>query len=107
MNNKLKDFNKRLQGFKKKNLNKNNLKKNKNLKDINIVFKSGIELVSPVIVAVFIGIFLDNYFQSKPVFLIIFLILGFSAGIINVFRAVKRLGFEVGFKKKKMINCNI
>ena len=49
---------------------------------------------------VVIGIILDNYFQTKPIFLIIFLILGFASGIFNVFRSVKRLGFEVGFKKK-------
>ncbi len=99
MKKKLKDFNKRLGNLKRLN-SKTKKQKNKDFKDFGTYLKSGIELVSAVIVALFIGLFLDNYFQSKPVFLFIFLILGFAAGIINVFRSVKKLGFEVGFKKK-------
>tara|TARA_B100001123_G_scaffold373843_1_gene438711 strand:- start:232 stop:537 length:306 start_codon:yes stop_codon:yes gene_type:complete len=98
---KLKDFSNRLENLKDSNLKTKNQKKNKNSKDFGIYMKSGVELVSAIIVALVIGIFLDNYFQSKPIFLIIFLILGFAAGIMNVFRSVKKLGFEVGFKKKK------
>ena len=100
MKKKLKDFNKRLENLKNLNSKIKNQKKNKNIKDFGIYLKSGVELVSAIIVALVIGIFLDNYFQSKPIFLIIFLILGFAAGIMNVYRSVKKLGFEVGFKKK-------
>ena len=100
MKKKLKDFNKRLENLKKLNSKTKNQKKNKNFKDFGIYLKSGVELVSAIIVALLIGLFLDNYFQSKPIFLFIFLILGFAAGIMNVFRSVKKLGFEVGFKNK-------
>ncbi len=100
MEKKLKDFSKRLESLKESNSKIKNQKKNKNFKDFGIYLKSGVELISAIIVALVIGLFLDNYFQSKPIFLIIFLILGFAAGIINVFRSVKKLGFEVGFKKK-------
>ena len=97
MKKKLKEFNKRLGNLKKLNSKIKNQKKNK---DFGVYLKSGVELVSAIIVALVIGLFLDNYFQSKPIFLFIFLILGFAAGIMNVFRSVKKLGFEVGFKKK-------
>ena len=100
MKKKLKDFNKRLENLKNSNSKIKNQKKNKNFKDFGVYLKSGVELVSAIIVALVIGVFLDNYFQSKPIFLIIFLILGFAAGIMNVYRSVKKLGFEVGFKKK-------
>ena len=100
MKKKLKDFNKRLGNLKKLNSKIKNQKKNKDFKDFGVYLKSGVELVSAIIIALVIGIFLDNYFQSKPIFLIIFLILGFAAGIMNVYRSVKKLGFEVGFKKK-------
>ena len=99
MKKKLKDFNKRLENLKK--LNSKIKKKNKDFKDFGVYLKSGVELVSAIIVALVIGFFLDNYFQTKPIFLFIFLILGFGTGIMNVFRSVKKLGFEVGFKKKK------
>lgn len=100
MKKKLKDFNKKLENLKNSNSKINNKKKNKNFKDFGVYLKSGVELVSAIIIALVIGLFLDNYFQSKPIFLIIFLLLGFAAGIMNVFRSVKKLGFEVGFKKK-------
>ena len=100
MKKKLKDFNKRLSNLKKLNSKIKNKEKNKGFKDFGVYLKSGVELVSAIIIALVIGLFLDNYFQSKPIFLIIFLFLGFAAGIMNVFRSVKKLGFEVGFKKK-------
>ena len=100
MKKKLKDFKKRLGNLKKLNSKIKNQKKNKDFKYFGVYLKSGVELVSAIIVALLIGLFLDNYFQSKPIFLFIFLILGFAAGIMNVFRSVKKLGFEVGFKKK-------
>ena len=97
MKKKLKDFGKKLETLK---LSNKKIKKKNSFKDLGIFLKSGVELVSAIIIALVIGIFLDNYFQSKPIFLIIFLILGFAAGIMNVYRSVKKLGFEVGFKKK-------
>ena len=97
MKKKLKEFNKRLGNLKKLNSKIKNQKKNEG---VGVYLKSGVELVSAIIVALLIGLFLDNYFQSKPIFLFIFLILGFAAGIMNVFRSVKKLGFDVGFEKK-------
>ena len=101
MKKKLNDFNKKLENLKKLNSKIKNQKKNKDFKDFGTFLKLGVELISAIIVGLVIGLFLDNYFQSKPIFLFFFLILGFAAGIMNVFRSVKRLGFEVGFKKKK------
>jgi len=87
--------------FFQQKIQKKNPKKNKDFKDFGSFLKLGVELISAIIVGLVIGLFLDNYFQSKPIFLFIFLILGFAAGIMNVFRSVKKLGFEVGFRKKK------
>ena len=95
----MQNLNKRLKKFEKKNLKKKNKIKKNN--DLGLFLKAGVELISPIIVGVFIGLFLDNYFNTKPLFLIIFLILGFGGGISNIYKTVKRLGFEVGFKKKK------
>ena len=101
MKKKLKDFEKRLNNIKyrtsKKNKKKNQLPNSQNL---GLYLRSGLELFSSIIVGLVIGIFMDKYLKTSPLFLIIFLVLGFAAGIMNVFRTVKRLGFEVGFKKK-------
>ncbi len=46
-------------------------------------------LVAPVAVCLGLGIWLDNYFKSEPVFLVTGVILGFVVSIINVFRVMK------------------
>jgi ATP synthase protein I len=45
-----------------------------------------VELVSAVVVAVVIGIALDRWLHTSPLFLVIFLALGFVAGVRNVWR---------------------
>lgn len=54
-------------------------------------YKMGVELVAGVVVGVFIGTWLDKYFQTGPVFLLVFLVLGFAAGLLNVFRSAQRM----------------
>ena len=54
-------------------------------------FKLGTELVAAVIVGTIIGFILDNWFGTKPILIIIFFLLGAVAGIMNVFRAAKKM----------------
>tara|TARA_B100001029_G_C14781023_1_gene296484 strand:+ start:115 stop:405 length:291 start_codon:yes stop_codon:yes gene_type:complete len=54
-------------------------------------FKLGTELVAAVTVGTIIGFILDNWFDTKPLLIIIFFLLGAAAGILNVFRAAKRM----------------
>ena len=100
MKKKLKDFEIRLK--KLKNKTSKDYKKNKsiNFKDMGKYLRVGVELFSAILVGIIIGILLDKYFNTSPLFLFIFLLLGSFAGLLNVYRTVKRLGFEVGFKKK-------
>jgi len=49
----------------------------------------GSDLIGSIIVGLFIGLKCDEYFQTKPICLIIFIILGGIAGILNIIRAVK------------------
>ena len=65
MKKKLKDFNKRLSDLKKLNSKIKNQKKNKGFKDFGVYLKSGVELVSAIIIALVIGLFLDNYLQKS------------------------------------------
>lgn len=46
----------------------------------------GIELVSALVVAVAIGWFLDGWLGTRPLFLILFFMLGGAAGVANVWR---------------------
>ena len=54
-------------------------------------FKLGTELVAAVAVGTIIGFILDNWFDTKPVLIIVFFLFGSAAGIMNVFRAAKRM----------------
>ena len=54
-------------------------------------YKMGIELVAGVVVGLIIGIPLDKAFDTQPLFLIVFLFLGFAAGLLNVFRSVNKM----------------
>ena len=72
--------------------------KNKKIKDdgekgffLGKAFKLGTELVAAVAVGAIIGFILDNWFGTKPILIIIFFLLGSAAGILNVFKAAKRM----------------
>ena len=54
-------------------------------------FKLGTELVAAVAVGTIIGFILDSWFGTKPWFIIIFFLLGVTAGILNVIRTAKKM----------------
>ena len=54
-------------------------------------FKLGTELVAAVAVGTIIGFILDNWFDTKPWFIIIFFFIGVIAGILNVIRVAKSM----------------
>lgn len=50
-----------------------------------------LEFSSAIIIALFIGYLLDKIFNTRPIFIIIFLFLGLISGIMNILRFVKKL----------------
>ena len=57
-------------------------------------FRLGTELVAAAVVGTIIGFILDNWFGTKPWFIIIFFIIGVIAGMLNVIRVAKRMQKE-------------
>jgi len=57
-------------------------------------FKISTEIIAALIVGVCIGLFVDNYFNTKPFGLIIFFVLGALAGFLNVYRVMRRIEKE-------------
>lgn len=51
----------------------------------------GVELVAGVAVGGFIGWALDRWLGSAPFLMVVFLVLGAAAGMMNVFRAAKAM----------------
>ena len=54
-------------------------------------FKISTEIISALVVGVGIGLIVDNYFNTKPLGLIIFFIFGALAGFLNVYRVMRRI----------------
>ena len=64
-------------------------KENPQTSNIGQAFKLSTELVAAVLVGTIIGFILDNWFDTKPLFILIFFFVGFAAGILNVVRTAK------------------
>ena len=54
-------------------------------------FRLGTELVAATVVGTIIGFILDNWFGTKPWFIITFFFLGVIAGIYNVIKVAKNM----------------
>ena len=54
-------------------------------------FRLGTELVAAVVVGTIIGFILDNWFGTKPWFIITFFFVGVIAGILNVIRVANNM----------------
>ena len=76
---------------------KNKIKKNEkkmgssNAASLGKALKISTELVAAVIVGTTIGFLLDNWFDIKPLLTIVFFFMGVAAGILNVFKAAKKM----------------
>ena len=76
----------------KKNIKETGEKKiGSNATSFGKALKISTELVSAVVVGSIIGFLLDNWFGTKPMLTICFFFIGVAAGILNVFRAAKRM----------------
>ena len=88
------DFKTRLK-IAKKEIQKASLdEKNKRGLFMGSAFRLGTELVAAVVVGTIIGFILDNWFDTKPWFIIIFFFIGVIAGILNVIRVANNMQKE-------------
>jgi len=55
---------------------------------LGVGMRVGVELVSAMVVAVAIGWALDRWLHTSPLFLVLFVLLGFGAGIANLWRTM-------------------
>ena len=85
------DFKTRLKIAKKEVDQKSNNNDNEKGLFMGSAFRLGTELVAAVVVGTIIGFILDSWFGTKPWFIIIFFLLGVTAGILNVIRTAKKM----------------
>tara|TARA_Y100001970_G_scaffold278957_1_gene385467 strand:- start:740 stop:1027 length:288 start_codon:yes stop_codon:yes gene_type:complete len=89
--NDLEDLKTRLKIAKSKLQNKNLEKTERKGVFLGNAFKLGTELVAAVAIGTIIGFILDNWFGTKPILIIVFFLFGAAAGIVNVFKAAKKM----------------
>jgi ATP synthase protein I len=56
-----------------------------------VAFRIATDLVAAIAVGVGIGWLLDSWLETKPLFLLVFFLIGVAAGIMNVIRVANRL----------------
>ena len=81
------DFSRRLDEKQKK---KHRIHNNK--KGYSLGMKISMDLVSSIIAGVLIGLGVDKIFSTKPIFFIIFLLLGIITGFYSLYKSIKKLG---------------
>jgi len=63
---------------------------------VGVGFRIGIELVAGVLVGAGLGWFIDSKLETKPIFMLAFIALGFAASVLSVLRILKNLDQAVG-----------
>ena len=72
----------------------NDKEKNKgesDFKGLSFAYRISTELAAALIVSVLIGLGIDKFFNTKPFGLITLIILGFLAGLLNIYRLIRRI----------------
>ncbi len=85
------EFETRLKSAKEKIKRELEAKKGVETSNLGHAFKMSTELVASVAVGTIIGFILDNWFDTKPWFIITFFFAGVAAGILNVVRSAKKM----------------
>ena len=62
----------------------------KYIKLLAIASTMGISMVLALVIAIIVGYYLDKWFQTSPLFFLIFMVLGIVAGFRNIYVIMKR-----------------
>lgn len=56
------------------------------LKNLALISQIGISMITPIILGVYIGGWIDRWAGTKGVFMLVFIILGVGGGFMNLFK---------------------
>ncbi len=66
---------------------------------LGLAMRVSVELVSALAIGVFVGWLLDRWLGTGPWLMLVFILLGGAAGILNVYRLARGFGYAVGYKQ--------
>jgi len=61
-------------------------KKGHPLENLALISQIGIAMITPIIMGLYLGKLIDNKFNTQPIFLFVFIIMGVIAGFMNIFK---------------------
>lgn len=95
---KLDDVSARLQAMQDAVAEKKELEteKQESAQGVGVGFRIGIELVAGVLVGAALGWFIDDKLNTKPIFMLALIAVGFAASVLSVIRILKNLDQAVG-----------
>jgi ATP synthase protein I len=73
----------------------------KNASNMSLGARAGAELISFTVAGGLIGWALDSQFETKPLFLVVFLLAGVCTGFYEVYRITNNMGRAVGYADVK------
>ena len=68
---------------------------------LGLAMRIGVELVSALAIGLAIGWLLDAWLGTRPWLMLVFILLGGAAGILNVYRMARGFGYAVGYQQEK------
>lgn len=71
-----------------------------------LAMRVGVELVSALAVGVGLGWLLDEWLGTRPWLMLVFMLLGGAAGILNVYRHAMGFGYGAGYKRNDDSDTN-
>ena len=66
---------------------------------LGLAMRVGVELVSALAIGVVIGWLLDRWLGTGPWLMVVFILLGSAAGVLNVYRMARGFGYAVGYNQ--------
>lgn len=69
-------------------------------RDLGLAYRVAIEMAAGVAVGAGIGWALDNWFGTKPMLLVVMVVMGFAAGMMNAYRTSRRIAAEAEAKDR-------
>ena len=67
---------------------------------IGLAYRLSIELVVGIVVGGYLGWWVDKFFGTKPLFLLLMLVLGMAAGVVNMLRTSREMNERMGLVDK-------
>ena len=75
-------------------------KNNENGNVLSLAFRVAVEIVSAVGIGFGVGWLLDDWLGTNPWLMVLFVIIGFAAGVLNVYRMASGFKYSAGYPSR-------